>query len=704
MGIKKRNWQTFFSPESVAVIGASQSVGKIGYDVLKNLAGDGYKGKIFPINPKADSMFNLKAYPSVLDVPGKLDLAVFVIPSHLVADTLEDCGKKGVGSAVIISSGFKEIGQEGKVLEDRVAEIANKYNINTLGPNCLGLIDMNTSLNASFAANMPLKGNVAFISQSGALGTAILDWAIKEGLGFSKFISLGNKVDVNEVDLINALCDDPQTKAILCYIEDVKDGRAFLDVVRKATMKKPVIITKSGCTQAGAKAASSHTGSLAGSDNAFNAAFLQTGVIRAEMIENLFDFALAFSYQPVCRGNNIAVITNAGGPGIMATDSIEKNPNLKMASLSADTTKKLKGVLPSASAVNNPVDVMGDAADDRYKKALDIVLDDPNVDGTLVILTPQSSSKIIETSNVIVEKNKSATNKKPIFTSFLGGGMVEKGIENLSRNKIPNYPFPERAASSFEAMVRYNRWVTSPKGNVIQYPVGKEKTAKIISSLGSFKGVISEDTARDIAKEYGFKFPQNIIAKTADEAVKLSNQIGYPIVMKIASKDISHKSDAGGVVVGLSNDEAVRKSFDTVIKNAKKYLPTAVIDGVNIQEMVREGQEIIIGSVTDPQFGPMIMFGLGGIYVEVFKDVAFKIAPLTDSDAQSMIRQIKAYPLIKGVRGHEGFDESACQESILRLSQLVTDFPQIAEMDINPLKVMTKSKGGAIAIDIRIRV
>lgn len=699
--MSENGMEKFFRPSSVAVIGASQKNGKIGHDVLLNLIEYGYKGKIYPINPNDKEIMGLKAYPSVLEIKGDIDLAVFAIPAPTVPEVLKECGRKGVKAAIVITAGFKETGPEGKKLETQLAETGKEFGIRILGPNCLGLICKESLLNASFAGVSPLPGDIAFFSQSGALCTAILDWAVKEKIGFSKFISLGNKADISETTLLKALGDDPDTKVILGYIEDVKDGQEFMRLAKEVTAKKPVIIYKAGGTKAGARAASSHTGSLAGSEAAFNAAFAQTGIIRAATIEDLFDYAVAFSYQKLPKGDKLAIITNAGGPGIIAIDAVERSQFAKVAQLSKETVDYLRSSLPRNAALNNPVDVIGDADEARYKIAINAVLKDPNVDGAIVILTPQSNSKIKETAECLAQ----APHDKPVFTSFIGGKLVEKGLTVLQENRIPNYRFPERAISSFDVMVKYKNIRETPREAVKTFKVDKEKVKNIIDeAVRTGQKEIPEYLARDIIESYGFRLPKSVLAKDANEAVAAAEKAGYPVVMKIASPDILHKSDVGGVSVNLKSAKEVEGAFNEMVQKAKKAVPNANVLGVLIQEMVAGGKEVIVGMTKDAQFGPMLMFGLGGIYVEVLKDVSFRIAPITSREASEMINGIRSVALLKGARGEKPADIESIKDSLLRLSQMVTEFPMIRELDINPLKVFSVDQGGSVAIDARISI
>lgn len=694
--------EKLFNPKSIAVIGASRQEGKVGHSVLKNLLQYGYPGKIYPINPKAEEILRTRTYSTIFAVEGEIDLAVVAIPSQFVPSILKDCVSKKIGAVVIISAGFKESGKQGSQLERELVETIKNSGIRVLGPNCLGIIDTASSLNASFAAGMPSPGNIAFFSQSGALCTAVLDWALGEDVGFSKFISLGNKADIDEVDLLLTLADDQETKVILGYLEGVSNGTRFMEVAREVSRKKPVIIIKSGRTQAGARAASSHTGTLTGLDTAYEAAFRQCGIIRAETVQTLFDYAIAFAHQPLPRGPNLAILTNAGGPGIIAADAVE-NSILQMASFRENTISKLRKELPSNASIYNPVDVIGDAGADRYEKAMKTIVDDPGVDSLTVILAPQAMTKIKETAEVI-RKISSAVSDKPIVSSFMGRLEVKEGIRILRSGKIPNYSYPERTISALEAMVKYRKWKETPSGKILSFEVNKKKAEKIFTKAKekSEANLTTEET-REVLSAYGFSLPQRIVTETSREAISAANSLGYPVVMKIVSPDILHKTDVGGVKVGITEKSQVARSFENLISNAKRFMPEALILGVTVEEMIAPGKEVVLGSSRDPSFGPLLMFGLGGIYVEVLKDVSFRIAPLTFNEAELMIKEIRSYPILKGVRGEEPSDLIAVRESLLRLSQLVTDFSEILEIDINPLMVLPAGKG-AVVIDSRLTI
>jgi len=691
--------EAFFRPSSVAVIGASRDPEKLGYAVLSNLKEGGFKGALYPINPKADEILGLKAYPSILDVPGPVDLAVIVIPYPFVPAVLEQCGQKGVPAVVVISAGFREAGREGLEREQELIEIARRYNIRLVGPNCLGVIDTATPLNATFAAGMPPAGPMAFMSQSGALGTAVLDMALAGRIGFSRFVSLGNKADVDEIDLLEAWEDDPDSRVILIYVEGLKDGQRFMEVARRVTRKKPVVAVKSGVTRAGSRAVSSHTGSLAGSEAAYRAAFRQAGVIRAGSMERLFDYARAFAYQPLPAGDRVAIVTNAGGPGILATDALE-HAGLRLARLKSETIEALMADLPSAASAANPVDVLGDALADRYEHALRLVLADPGVDAVIVIVTPQAMTQIEETAHIVGRTARETD--KPILGCFMGEARINAGVEILRQYGVPNYPFPERAAEALAAMVAYQKERERPIHPPERFEVDRDAVRKVLDKARSEGRVsIGDAEARAILEAYGFPVPPSRLAATPEEAIEAAEEMGYPVVLKVASPDILHKTDVGGVKLNLRSAEDVRDAFDLIMYRATRYVPDARIWGCLVQKMVPGGREVLIGMSRDPQFGPLVAFGLGGIYVEALKDVVFRVAPFSRQEAEEMIREIRAYPLLEGVRGEPPADHEAMVDALCRISQLVTDFPEIVELDINPLMVFDEGRG-AVALDMRL--
>ena len=693
---------SFFRPNSVAVIGASSNPTKLGHAVLKNLVEGGYEknGQVYPINQRADEILGLKVYSSVKEVPGTIDLAVIVIPYPYVPSILRECGEKGISAAIVISAGFREAGQEGLERELELIEIAEQYGLRLIGPNCLGVIDTNTPINASFASGTPPNGPMAFMSQSGALGTAVLDIALAGRLGLSKFVSLGNKADVDEIDLLNAWQDDPNTNVIMIYTEGMTNGQKFIKVAREVTRHKPVVAIKSGVTQSGSRAVSSHTGSLAGSEQAYQAAFRQAGVLHVNSMEELFDVSAAIGYQPALQGDRIAIITNAGGPGILATDALER-AGLTMARFEGQTIQALVQYLPDAASAANPVDVLGDARSDRYKFVFEIIINDPNVDGILVLLTPQAMTEIDETATAVGELSKNT--EKPILACFMGEKQVKSGIDILTTYNVPNYSFPERAARALRGKADYRRILQRPIPEYENFDVDRKAAQKIFEQVRQEGRLsIGDAEARGILQAYGMRIPRSIVAETPAQAVEFASDIGYPVVLKIASPDILHKTDVGGVKVGLSNAEDVRDAFELMMYRAQRYVPEARLWGCLVQEMVPAGGlEVLVGMNRDPQFGPLITFGLGGIYVESLKDVTFRVAPLSKEEARDMMNEIRAHALLDGVRGMPPADKEAIVDTLLRIGQLVLDFPEIVELDINPLMVYEENQG-AIAIDMRL--
>ena len=691
--------EAIFAPQSVAIVGASPDPSKLGHRVLRNIVDNDFTGRLFPIHPTAPRVLDLPAYPSVTAIPDPVDLAVIVVPSPAVLPVVDECGAKGVRGLVVITAGFKEIGGPGKERERQLIEKVRRYGMRMVGPNCLGIIDTTTPLNASFAALMPSAGQIAFMSQSGALCSAILDWSKNEAIGFSRFVSLGNKADVDEVALLQAWGGDPHNRVILAYLEGISDGPAFIQTARTVTKATPVIAIKSGTTQAGTRAISSHTGSLAGSEQAYAAAFSQSGILRANTMEELFDYALAFAYQPLITGNRLAIVTNAGGPGIIATDAAERS-GLALAQFAPQTIARLQRELPPTASVFNPIDVIGDARSDRYRIALAAALADPHVDAALILFTPQAGSEPEETARVVAALSKDQP--KPVVTSYMGAASLGPALQVLNQHRIPNYAFPERAISALGAMVRQREWCEQPSGEYAHFEVDNERVRAVFARVRAAGRVeLGEIEAREVIEAYGMRLPQSHLAHSPEQAAAMATAIGFPVVMKISSPDILHKSDIGGVKVGVADAESVRDSYDLIEYRARKYSPTATIWGVLIQEQVRKGRELLVGVNRDPQFGPLVAFGMGGIYVEVLKDVAFRLAPISRQEAHAQVREIRTFPLLRGVRGEPPADIAAAEEVVLRVSQLVSDFPEIVEMDINPLVVHNQGEG-AIVLDARI--
>jgi len=692
--------ESFFNPRSVAIVGASRQEGKVGYEILANMIEAGYKGRIFPVNPKADEIKGLKCYSDLESIPQTPDLVLIIVPAKIVPTVMQQCAKVGTKAVVIITAGFKEVGEQGRALERQVIQTARQAGIRVIGPNVLGVIVPANNLNASFGGDLPAAGGIAYLSQSGALLAAILDTANDSGIGFSKLVSIGNKADVDELDIMEAVAADNDTKVIAGYLESITDGNAFVREAERISHIKPILLMKSGGTQAGAEAASSHTGSLAGSEVAYESAFERAGIIRCDSIKQQFDYAQAFANQPLPPGSRVAVITNAGGPGIMAADAVERE-GLTFAKLSEDTVNKLASSLPTAANLLNPIDVLGDALADRYEFALDVVMDDPNVDAVLVLLTPQAMTEAAATAEAIVKVTGQKPGK-PVLACFLGAAKVRDGVSILRKGGIPQYDSPESAVDTIEAMIRYIQWRSRPKRVVKLFPVNRRKVENIVERHLR-RGVldIGEAESKEILEAYGFVTPKGSLATTADQAANIARQLGYPVVLKIWSPDILHKSDVGGVKIGLTSEQKVRDAFDLMIYRIPKKQPDAHILGVLVQEMCGKGKEVILGMHRDPHFGPLMMFGMGGIMVEVLKDVAFYLAPLTAQEAKQMLISTKTYKILKGVRGDEGVDIDRIAEGLQRLSQLVTEFPQIKEMDINPY-VVGHEGTTPIAVDARI--
>lgn len=692
--------ESFFNPKSVAIVGASRQKSKVGYEILANMMGAGYKGEIYPVNPQADTIEGLKCYPDLESIKKVPELVIIVVPAKIVPAIMQQCAKVGTRAVIIITAGFKEVGKEGRELEEQVSQTARQAGIRVIGPNCLGVIVPANKLNASFGGDLPAAGSIAYLSQSGALLAAIFDIANASGIGFSKLISIGNKADVGELDIIKDLSSDKDTKVIAGYLENITDGNAFVSQAEQISHIKPILLIKSGGTQAGAKAASSHTGSLAGSEMAYESAFERAGIIRCDSIKQQFDYAQAFANQPLPAGPRVAVITNAGGPGIMAADSIEQR-GLTFAKLNDETVLKLESELPPAANLYNPIDVLGDALADRYEFALNVVLDDPNVDIVLVLLTPQAMTEAAATAEVIVNISRQKP-LKPILTCFLGAKKVAEGVRILREGKIPQYDATDSAVAAIKGMVNYVRWRSRPKRVVKLFPVNRRKVEGIIERHQRQKiKDIGETESKEILEAYGFVTPRGSIATSAEQAENIAKQLGFPVVLKIWSSDILHKSDVGGVRIGLENEQEVKDAFDLMMYRIPKKRPEANILGVLVQEMCKSGKEVILGMNRDPHFGPLMMFGMGGIMVEVLKDVSFYLAPLTAEEAKQMLINTKTYQMLQGVRGEEGVDIEAIAEGLQRLSQLVTEFPQIQEMDINPYVVGPEGTT-PIAVDARM--
>ncbi len=691
--------EMFCDPQAVAVIGASRTPGKLGHSVLQNVIQHGFKGPIYPINPSIGELFGLTCYSSVLDVSAPIDLALILIPSPHVAGVLSECGKKGIKGAIIMSAGFREAGQEGRRREHELVGIARHYGMRLIGPNCLGIIDTIASLNASFAAGMPARGSIAFMSQSGALCTSMLDMALSEQVGFSRFVSLGNKADADEIAFIEAWRDDPHTRVITAYLEGIEEGEEFMRAATQVSRQKPIIAIKAGTTSAGSRAVSSHTGTLAGSEAVYEAAFRQSGVVRAGSIQDLFDFSVAFARQPLLLSDRVGIITNAGGPGIMAADACERS-GLQLASLEPASADALREALPAEASVLNPVDLMGDARASRYALAMRAVLQDPNVGGVIAIVTPQAMTEVEETARIIGEHARSRT--KPVFGCLMGAGAVASGVRILNSFQVPNYSVPERAVAAMAAMMRYRRWREQPPLEIESFDVDRSRARWIIDAAREDgRLAIGEAEAQDIMAAYGIAAPTTCLARDAAEAAYLAQEIGFPVAVKIASPDILHKTDVGGVQLNLATVDAVRSAYDLVLYRAAKYMPGADAWGCLIQEMVVGGKGTVVAMSRDPHFGPVMAFGLGEIYPEAAQGTVYRVAPLDRRIAGEMVAEIHGYNLLRGVRGQRCSDLDALLDALLRLSQLAVDLPEIVEFAIDPL-VVCEEEQGVIGIDMRL--
>ncbi len=691
----------FLSPKSIAIIGASDKEGSVGRAITSNIM-KGYKGKIFPISPTRDRVFDKPAFKTVLDVKEPIDLAVIVTKNDIVPAVLEECGKKKIKGVIVITAGFKEVDEEGRKLEQKLKDIVKKYGIKLIGPNCLGVmnLDPKTMMNSTFLKVTPKSGQIALVSQSGAICAALVEDASAQGIGFSAVISLGNKAEMSEVDVLKMLAEHEQTKVIVMYLEDMGDGQEFLRICKQITkkLKKPVLVLKSGRSPEGAKAAMSHTGALMGSDEIYDAVLHQAGAIRVDTMEELFDYATAFSKQPLPSKGDLVIVSNAGGPAIISTDACSKM-GIKMASIE-DIRPKINAVIPPWGSSRNPVDIVGDADYNRFNNVLENVLGHKNVGSVIAMCTPSATLDYDKLAEVIVRMSKKY--KKTMLASLMG---LDEGIKNreiLAAGDVPYYTYAEGAIRALRAMLKFTAWQQSTEGTITKFKADKVKVKKVFDAVKKQgRTNLLEEEGQEVLRAYGFPLPQSILAKTEEEAVKAAKKIGFPVVMKIASPQIIHKSDAGGVKVGMSNEKDVRDAFNTIIKNAKKYNQKATIKGILVQEMVKGGKELIIGSKLEPGFGPVIMLGMGGIYVEVLKDVTFRLAPVTNKEADDMINSIKTKKLLEGVRGEKPSDLKKLSELIQKLSALVTDFKEIKELDMNPVLVMEQGKGCKI-LDIRI--
>jgi len=693
--------EIFLQPRSVAIVGASRDPAKVGHRVFRNMIEAGFQGELYPINPNTEEILGRRCYESVVKVPGDIDLAVIVVPAKFVPDVARECGKKGVGGLVVISAGFSETGAEGLRLERELVSVCKEYGMRVLGPNCMGIINTMAKVNASFGSANPLSGNIGLISQSGALGSAILNWALQENIGLANFISVGNEADLTSTDFVDALGNDERIGVIGLYVEGVKDGEKFVKVCRRVARKKPIVVLKSGTTEVGVRAVLSHTGSLAGSDTAFTAACRKAGIIRARILEELFDLVRGFGTQPPFMGKGILVLTNGGGPGILAADASEKE-GLDLPSLEYEIQEKLRSSFPPHASVHNPVDVLGDANAKRYRVGLEIGLSSKRISGAIVIVTPQAMTPVEEIAMEIVEAKKKFPDK-PILPVFMG--VSKSSICVLEKNNLPNYEFPESAVSVLKGM--YDYWLIRllPEDEIpVIEGVDDRAVQTVIAMARQERRVnLTIDECMTVAEAYGIPMPVAKIARSPEEAVDIAEKVGYPVVLKVVSPEVVHKTDVGGVALNIRTPEEVKRNYEAILRRVRAAIPGGKILGVLVCQMVPMGKEVIVGSVRDLQFGPVIMFGLGGVYVNFLRDVSHRLCPLTRREAEEMISETKAHALLRGVRGEPPSDIGSVVDIILRVSQLMCRFREIVEMEINPLCVYEEGKG-CFAVDIRMTI
>lgn len=690
----------FFSPKGVVVIGASTSPEKLGYGVARNLIASGYQGAIHFVSQKSGELFERPLYSNLSDVPDPVDLAILIVPTQSTPQMIEDCGKRGIKAAIIVSAGFREVGAEGAALELQCVDVARKHGVRLLGPNCIGTLDTHLPLDTTFLQPpMPAKGNIGFISHSGAFAAAIVDWARGQGFGFSQIVSLGNQADVNETDVLPEVAKDEHTRVIVLYMESVSDGKKFIQAASEATKHKPVIALKVGRFEAGQKAAASHTGALAGSEAAFDAAFAKAGILRADTAEQMFDWARALEVYPRgfdtprrTRGysttskKNMAILTNAGGPGVIAADSLETN-GLLLSQLTESTLGALSSTLPPSASVNNPVDMLASASPDAYAACLKILLQDENVNGMLVILPPPPMFKTEDVAERLVEVIRQFD--KPVVIALMGSTLVEEANKVFQRAHVPTYPFPERAASALGALAR--------RANGLQ----SLQTLQLNNKHSKVRRLLSPDNLDELLTTYGIPTTPIKLARNENEAVTVARELGFPVVMKIASPDILHKSDVGGVLLNIQDTASLQSGYAQMMDQVRSVKPEAKIEGVYLQRQIPEGQEVIIGAVRDPLFGPLMMFGSGGVEVEGLKDVAFALAPLNQAEAEEMMRKTWAGRKLKGFRSIPPVDEEAVIDVLIKLSHLAIENENIEEIEINPLRVLGK---GAVAVDVRVKL
>jgi acetate---CoA ligase (ADP-forming) len=692
----------YFSPKGIALVGASSDPSKLGYGLARNLVQCNYQGVIHFVNPKGGSLLGRPLYPSVMDLPDPVDLAIILIPAAGVANVLNECATRGIHAVIVASGGFRETGHHGAELEKELMDIARHFGIRIIGPNCIGLLDTHLPLDATFLPPPgPPPGDVAFISHSGAICAAVIDWARGQGFGLSRLVSLGNQVDVNETDVLAPVAEDQFTRVLTLYLEGVSDGQRFVQEARKISRQKPIVALKVGRYPSGQRAAASHTGALAGQENAFNAAFRRAGVLRADTTEELFDWARALAWCPLPKGRAIAILTSAGGPGVTAADALEMN-GMSLAVLTPDTQVKLSNLLPPAASLSNPVDMLASASPEQFAACLQVLLTDPGVNGVLVVTPPppmHTAGAVAKTMIPIIHNSE-----KPVTIALMGERLIQEAVEHFRAARVPEYRFPERAASALAILAQRAEYLEHERDSqFIQADVDKDTVQKTLEHHGKNRGFLSASETSAILQAYHLPGVPMRLATTPDEAVKWAYELGYPVVLKIASPDITHKSDIGGVMLNLGDSEAVSIGFVEIISNTMSAFPQANIQGVFVQRMLPPGQEVILGAIQDTQFGPLVMFGSGGVEVEGLKDVTFALAPLTLQDAEWMLDSTWAGHRLQGFRNLPPADRQAVLKAIMLLGQLSSDFPQLADIEINPLRVFPDAQG-AVALDVRMRL
>ena len=687
-----------FSPRSIAVIGASKTVGKVGYLTLSNLVQSGFQGPIVPINSAGGELFGLPVYKQLADYPDPIDLVVIAVPAEMVPAAARDAVAKKAGAVVVVASGFKEAGPEGRALEDELIAICQRGGVRLLGPNCLGVINTAIRMNASFSRRIPQAGSMAIFSQSGALCTAMMDIADERELGVSKAISIGNKADITEVDVLEALAEDEDTRVIVGYLEDISDGDRFVKAAEAASSRKPVVILKAGTTAAGTRAAANHTGVLVGKDTAYGAAFKRAGICRADTFDALFDSATALALQPTPKGDRVLIITNSGGSGTISADAVEK-AGLTVAPLGEELARQLRRALPDAAFIDNPIDISAAAEPRHYAAALDIVAAEGSFDAVLIVLAPQYMTEPAATVRAIVAH---LDENMPVLAAFLGGGDIMPSRQELAAAGLPFYDSPERAVTALKAMHEYGVWQRRPARQVVRFPVNRRRVERIIYRRQRTDRLrLGEVKSKDILKAYGFQILEGRLTTSPEEAMEIARFIGFPVALKVISPSIIHKSDLGGVRLNLGSAQEVADAFDLMMLRINKLAPNAIIGGIYVEKMAEKGLEVIIGMTRDPQFGPMLMFGLGGIFVEVMKDVTFHLAPITENEAAQMLQSTRSYELLQGKRGLKEVDMHAIAVALQRISQLTTDFPQILDLEINPL-IVGEMGNEPVVVDARM--